>query len=180
MEVQDLDLSKKLPFIRSNNKKIIVLGIFVTLLIGIVIFSNVYGKMESKKGSFVNNNVIPTSIYPSVGVINPSTNPKVDAASEAPIVVLSSYFTLLLQNNISEARKLISEYSSQDSFQTFESEMINNKDSLKTSYISLKYSQQENFAYITVETTNSGVKSYYRFILMKLNSDWKIFTVEKV
>lgn len=180
MEVQDLDLSKKLPFIRSNNTKIIVLGIFVVLLVGIVIFSNVYGKSENRNGSSDNNKILPTSIYPSVGVTNSTPESKTNAANEAPIIVLSNYFNLMLQDNNSEAEKLISEYSSLDPFQTFESEMSGNKNLLKVNYISLKYSQEENFAYVTVEVTNSGVKIYYRFTMIKLNSDWKIFSVEKL
>lgn len=180
MEVQDLDLSKKLPFIRSNNLKIIILVVVVVLLIGVTIFSNVYGRSLGSKENTGNSNVVPTAIYPSVGIYGPTDKPKVSAGSEAPIVVLSSYLNLLLQNNVSEARKLISEYSSPASVQIFENEVTDNKDSLKTNFISLKYSQEGNFAYVTIETSNLEVKNYYRFTMIKLNSDWKIFSVEKV
>ncbi len=179
MEFQDLDLSKKLPFIRSSNMKIIILISAVVLLIGIGVFSNLYGKMINEKTEDKNNNAVPTIVTSNIKS-NPTPVTAVDLVSEAPVIQLSNFFVLILQNKRSDAEKFISEYSSPANFQSFIEGVSNNRDVIKFYFVGIEYSQQQNFAYVTVKILVSGNVSHYRFAMIKTNSEWKIFSEEVI
>ncbi len=179
MEFQDFDLSNKLPYVRSNNIKIVILVSVVILLIGITVFSNLYGKLVNEKDTVKNNTAISTGVTPGTGSV-PASEVVVNLKNEAPVIELSNFFNLILQNKRSDAEKIISEYAPGDLFQSFIDEMSGQKEAVKFNFMGVKYSQQQNFAYITVEITGSGTKFYQRFTMIKINSVWKIFSREAI
>lgn len=173
MQFQDFDLSRRLPFIRSSNVKIIALISFVLLLVGVNVFVILYGKAQREKESLNAENTGNTTIYlPTTGVnITPAGN------SEA-VTVLNKFLQLVKQGKATEAERLISEYSTPEAFQSIINDGLVLGDSLVYNILGTSYSSMQNYAFITVEFSKNNIKEYHKFTLIKINSEWKMLTDE--
>lgn len=180
MEIQDPVLPKKLPFYRSSNAKIIILMSVVILLVGIALFANIYGKISREKEAAVGNagNTM-VALQPNTNG-NFSSGTTVNLESEEPVLVLNDFINLLLDNKKDEAEKRISEYSSTEYLKDFMDEHLGKKTEVDFDIMQIKYSPEKTFSYIAVESSIDGVRAYYRFTMIKINSDWKVFREEKI
>lgn len=173
MQFQDLDPTRKLPFIRSSTTKILILVSVVVLLMAANFY--VIFKGKTKNGSevaTVTGEEKKENTAPSGSVVY-------DVNKDESVLVLMSFLKYLKDGNKTEAEKLISVYSSPDFFQTFISENISRED-ITFNPIGFKYSQQKNFSYVTMEISKGSSKEYYKFVLIKNNSKWEIVSFEKI
>jgi len=181
MEIQDFDLSRKMPYIRSNNMKIVILGSVVTVLIGITIFSNLYGRLVNKKESVKNNTAVPTGVYVNTGnYIKPETT--INPAKENADVELTNFLNFLLQNREAEAEKLIWGKSPTSFFKSFIDQVISQRETIKFSIVETKYIKRDDFmlSYIIVEVSGSEGVTHHRFSMIMTDLGWRIFMEEQL
>lgn len=180
MELQNLETPKKISFFNRNNLKIIILMSVVLLLIGIAVFSNVYGKiLRDKEAAIGSSNNALVTIQPNASG-NFSSGTTVGLESEEPVLVLTDFFNSVLDDKRSDAEKHLSEYSSMEYLKDFMDEYLGKKGEVKIDIMQITYSPEKTFSYIAVEKSGVDMKVYYRFTMIKINSEWRVFRMEKI
>ncbi|KKR11609.1 MAG: hypothetical protein UT39_C0005G0044 [Candidatus Woesebacteria bacterium GW2011_GWA1_39_21] len=169
MELRDLNPANKLPFIKSSNKKIIILLSVVAVLFGVGLYANLYG--ASKRNSTVQQSETTQAVTPVVTGSMGSTITE-DGKKEAP-TVLNGFLNLLKQGQIDEANQFVSSYSSIEYFTDLKNNLYNPSQQVLLSTLETKYSESGKFAFVTLEIATVEKKTYYKFVLMKENSGWK-------
>jgi len=178
MQIQDLDPTKKLPYIRSSNKKIIALLSFVLLLVAINIFVVFYGK-SNNSATQSDNKVVQTAGEPA----GDGTQP-VDGLASAQVQdknaekALTDFLELIKAKKIVEAEGFISEYSSRLRFEEVLREGVDYGETISYKILSTKFSSQGNYAYITIEFMSKNAAQYQKYTLIRINSSWKLVEVE--
>lgn len=178
MQIQDLDPTKKLPYIRSSNKKIIALLSFVLLLVAINIFVVFYGK-SNNSAIQSENKVVQTAGDSTEDVTQP-----VDDFAPAQVQdknaekTLTDFLELIKAKKIAEAQEYISEYTSRVEFEEVLNEGVNYGETISYKILSTKFSSQGNYSYITIEFMSKNATQYQKYTLIKINSSWKLVEVE--
>lgn len=178
MQFQDLDPTKKLPYIRSSNKKIIALLSFVLLLVAVNIYVIFYGR-NNDLATQSDSKVVQTVGDPA----GDGTQP-VDDFAPAQVMdksaekALIDFLVYIKKKNIAEAEEYISEYSSRLRFEEVFREGVNYGETISYKILNTKFSSQGNYAYITIEFMSKNATQYQKYTLIKINSSWKLVTVE--
>jgi len=178
MEPQQSNLKSKFSLIWSKNSKIIILGVFVFLLIGITIFSNVYGSISrsSEKRNLETDRLLSQDV--NLGDDSTVTSGSTGYLDEAPVAELLKFFKLLRNNKVDEASGSLSDLNSKEKLKHFMEGVVRYKNNISFTVFSVKYSENKDYAYVGVEITVSQTKTYWDFTMVKIDSQWKVYNGE--
>lgn len=176
MELSNLDPTKKLPFIRSSNKKIIILLLFVLVLFSIGLYANLYGASRRKD---VANQQTP-QLTPTPKVSPAQVTPQISGPDqEQTTKILTNFLNSLRGDKNDETAKLISSYSSIDYFDNLKSDLVNSGNNLSIGITKISKGESGNFLFVTIQITTSGGKKDYKLTLINENSQWMMMSAQK-